>query len=156
MSVLKIGQLCVTVGGSGRNDGRIVRVLDHPGQCECDPSMVDVYSVEAVSGRPLWTMIYATGEAPQVANTQTTCFVERARLRPLVDLRGGEPLADRDIGLLGEEARERRLAEEWAREDGLSAAPSEGVNLLDALKARTKARRAVKRIIAKAAAEVQS
>lgn len=86
MSFLKPGTLCITVGGSGENAGRIVRVIRYTGPHKFDSRVVEGYLVETVSGR-LFTSVKEYEPEEIVSRLKyNTCTADRKNLRPLVDI----------------------------------------------------------------------
>lgn len=86
MSFLKPGTLCVTVGGTGENAGRIVVILSYVGPYRFDPAIQEGYSIRTASGRPFESIKRHTlGGFDIVRNKLCECVADRSRLRPLVD-----------------------------------------------------------------------
>ncbi len=86
MSFLKSGTLCITVGGSGENAGRIVVVLYYTGGHLFDPRVTRGYRIRTMSGRPFASIREHFGsEYCTVRNLHSECTADRSNLRPLVD-----------------------------------------------------------------------
>lgn len=86
MSFLKPGTLCITVGGSGENAGRIVEVLYYTGRHLLDPRIIRGYRIRTVSGRPFASIRKYLGSGYcTVRNLLSECTADRSNLRPLVD-----------------------------------------------------------------------
>ncbi len=83
MSFLKPGTLCVTVGGSGENAGRIVRVVRYYGPHEVNTAVVEGYLVETVSGRPFASTKEYEPEVHISRYEANDCVADRSNLRPL-------------------------------------------------------------------------
>jgi hypothetical protein len=79
MSILKLGTLCVIVGGLPEHIGLVVEVLEHLGHYA---DREDAYFVRTASGHP-FPEIWAIGTPrPTPSNKRIT---DRRNLRPLVD-----------------------------------------------------------------------
>ena len=94
MSTLKPGTLCMTVGGSGENAGRIVVVIAYVGPFPRDPRVINGYEIEPANGLPFAAVrnFPAKGTMRILRNTAMRCKADRSNLRPLVDP-DGKPLA---------------------------------------------------------------
>ncbi len=85
MSYLKPGTLCMTVGGTGENAGRIVRVIRYTGKHHFSPRVVHGYIVRTVSGRPFASTRKYFPEERVLHFEDNECVADRSNLRPLVD-----------------------------------------------------------------------
>src|SRR5450759_751360 len=88
MPILKPGTLCVTVGGSGENAGRIVVILSYCGPCAFDSTIKEGYNIRTASGRPFATVrqYSLTGTGSYLLRDMLCdCVTDRRRLRPLID-----------------------------------------------------------------------
>jgi len=86
MSYLKPGTICIAIGGSGVNAGRIVRVIEFTGEHEFDPRVTEGYLIEALNSRPFTTRVYRSPGDWALIHTDTRAIADRRRLRPLVDV----------------------------------------------------------------------
>jgi hypothetical protein len=92
-NLLNPGTLCLTVGGSGENAGRLVRVIRLIGASDFGrcPAITEGYCVETADGKPFASVEQGTRlTAPTagtfiVRNIAYDCVADRRNLRPLVD-----------------------------------------------------------------------
>ena len=98
MSTLKPGTLCMTVGGSGENAGRIVVVLAYVGPFPLDPRVINGYEIEPANGLPFASVRNFPAKGPMriLRNTEMRCRADRSNLRPLIDPDGKRLTIPRD------------------------------------------------------------
>lgn len=89
VTILKPGTLCVTVGGTGENAGRIVTVLSYFGPHDQNSAITEGYIIRTASGRPFASIRRYTAPARYdiARNACSQCIADRSNLRPLVDLK---------------------------------------------------------------------
>ena len=80
MSSLKLGTLCVIIGGCPENIGLIVEVLEHIGPY---PPRSDAYSIRTVTGRNFPQLRIGEDERLE-SGSFTEAITDRHKLRPLV------------------------------------------------------------------------
>ncbi len=99
MSHLKPGTLCITIGGSGENAGRIVQVIRYVGPHPHDRRITRGYRIRTVSGRPFASIRqYVSPTGYYTARNQSAeCTADRTNLRPLVDPKVEAEVRDREL-----------------------------------------------------------
>ena len=79
MSSLKLGTLCVIIGGCPKNIGLIVKVLEHIGPY---PPRSDAYSIRTVTGRNFPQLKIGKDKRLE-SGSFTEAITDRHKLRPL-------------------------------------------------------------------------
>ena len=86
MPTLEPGTLCLIVGGSGENAGRVVKIVSYTGLHEREPRITEGYQTETASGRPfLLVKGYTNGVMYFARNEFNSCVFDRRNLCPLND-----------------------------------------------------------------------
>ncbi len=84
--LLRPGTLCMTVGGTGVNAGRIVVVIRYTGRHPQDGTVTEGYLVRTASGRPFAAIKHwSPGTYSIVRNVFSETIADRRNLRPLAE-----------------------------------------------------------------------